>query len=129
MPKIVTNRTKFPDGWEVVKDTLDEFERKMRDAIAEPHEGKRKAESLWPVMQINHQRSRYIYIKYFKEHAISKEVSILILEATSNCIDPCSIGVQILHQTGVCRWKTHRQVEKGFPPMSPTSFHIIYLHF
>ena len=77
MPKIATKTTKFPEGWEVVQDTLDDFERKMRDAIAEPHEGKRKVESLWPVMQINHQRSRYIYEMYYKKHAISKKVCIL----------------------------------------------------
>eukprot|EP00770_Monocercomonoides_exilis_P012149 MONOS_12091.1-p1 / transcript=MONOS_12091.1 / gene=MONOS_12091 / organism=Monocercomonoides_exilis_PA203 / gene_product=bud site selection protein 31 / transcript_product=bud site selection protein 31 / location=Mono_scaffold00644:31843-32455(+) / protein_length=120 / sequence_SO=supercontig / SO=protein_coding / is_pseudo=false len=47
MPKIVTKKTRFPEGWEVVKDTLDEFERKMREALADPHEGKRKVESVY----------------------------------------------------------------------------------
>ncbi|KAH7832148.1 bud site selection protein 31 [Monocercomonoides exilis] len=74
MPKIVTKKTRFPEGWEVVKDTLDEFERKMREALADPHEGKRKVESVWPIMKINHQRSRYIYEKYYHTHEITKEV-------------------------------------------------------
>ena len=79
MPKIPTKNTKFPAGWEVIKDSLDDFEMKMRDAIAEPHEGKRIVESLWPVMQINHQRSRYIYDMYYKKHAITKEVLFMFL--------------------------------------------------
>ncbi|KAJ3828657.1 G10 protein-domain-containing protein [Lentinula raphanica] len=44
----------------------------MRDAENESHEGKRKAESLWPIMQISHARSRYVYELYYKREAISK---------------------------------------------------------
>lgn len=46
----------------------------MRDAENESHEGKRKAESLWPIMRISHTRSRYIYELYYKRDAISKEL-------------------------------------------------------
>ena len=46
----------------------------MRDAENESHEGKRKAESLWPIMRISHARSRYIYELYYKREAISKEL-------------------------------------------------------
>lgn len=38
----------------------------------ETHEGKRKTESLWPIMRISHTRSRYIYELYYKREAISK---------------------------------------------------------
>ncbi|KAH7097450.1 G10 protein [Auriculariales sp. MPI-PUGE-AT-0066] len=44
----------------------------MRDAENEDHEGKRKAESLWPIMRISHARSRYVYELYYKREAISK---------------------------------------------------------
>lgn len=40
----------------------------------ESHEGKRKCESVWPIFQITHQRSRYIYDLYYKRKAISKEL-------------------------------------------------------
>jgi bud site selection protein 31 len=53
---------------------LDDYAKKMRDAENESHEGKRKAESLWPIMRITHARSRYIYELYYKREAISKEL-------------------------------------------------------
>ena len=39
-----------------------------------PHLGLTRNESLWPVFQIHHQRSRYIYELYYKRKTISKEV-------------------------------------------------------
>jgi len=53
---------------------LDDYARKMRDAENDSHEGKRKTESLWPIMRISHTRSRYIYELYYKRDAISKEL-------------------------------------------------------
>ena len=43
-------------------------------AESESHEGKRKTESLWPIMRITHTRSRYIYDLYYKREAISTEL-------------------------------------------------------
>ena len=40
----------------------------------EPHEGKRKAEAVWPIFRIHHQRSRYIYELYFRRKTISREL-------------------------------------------------------
>lgn len=75
MPKIRTSRTKPPpEGFEEIESILDEYTRKMRDAEAESHEGKRKNESLWPIMRISHTRSRYIYDLYYKREAISREL-------------------------------------------------------
>lgn len=31
MPKVRTNRTKYPDGWELIAPTLREMEAKMRE--------------------------------------------------------------------------------------------------
>ena len=95
MPKIRTSRTKKPpEGFEEIEQVcgvccaqqprfsnyawlgqiLDDYARKMRDAENDSHEGKRKTESLWPIMRISHTRSRYIYELYYKRDAISKEL-------------------------------------------------------
>ncbi|PWN50056.1 G10 protein [Violaceomyces palustris] len=75
MPKVRTSRTKQPpEGFEEIEEVLDEYARKMRDAENETHEGKRKQESLWPIMRISHTRSRYIYDLYYKREAISREL-------------------------------------------------------
>lgn len=93
MPRIRTTRTKKPpEGFEDIENVrsiriiflqlahikqfqiLDDYAKKMRDAENESHEGKRKAESLWPIMRISHARSRYIYELYYKREAISREL-------------------------------------------------------
>ena len=91
MPKIRTTRTKKPpEGFEEIETLccsfftlaailmtgkiLDDYAKKMRDAENESHEGKRKSESLWPIMRISHARSRYVYELYYKRDAISKEL-------------------------------------------------------
>ncbi|KAH0839801.1 G10 protein [Lanmaoa asiatica] len=91
MPRIRTTRTKKPpEGFEDIESVgiswewafrntyssqvLDDYAKKMRDAENESHEGKRKAESLWPIMRISHTRSRYIYELYYKREAISREL-------------------------------------------------------
>ena len=53
---------------------LEDYAKKMRDAENESHEGKRRTESLWPIMRISHARSRYIYELYYKREAISREL-------------------------------------------------------
>jgi len=104
MPKIKTTRTKKPpEGFEEIESVspacykpissllysfvshasqpsttltqiLDDYSKKMRDAENDSHEGKRKTESLWPIMRISHTRSRYVYELYYKREAISKEL-------------------------------------------------------
>ncbi|GJP44332.1 hypothetical protein CLOM_g3712 [Closterium sp. NIES-68] len=66
MPKIKTNRVKYPEGWEADRATLRELEQKMREAESDTHEGKRKCEALWPIFKISHQKSRYIYDLYYR---------------------------------------------------------------
>ena len=75
MPKIRKARGKPPpEGWDLIEGTLEEIEGKMREAEADSHEGKRKAESLWPIFKIHHQKSRYIYELFYKRKAISREL-------------------------------------------------------
>ncbi|TIB18849.1 hypothetical protein E3P92_00301 [Wallemia ichthyophaga] len=75
MPKIRTQRTKQPpEGFEAIEQILEDYTRKMRDVEAETVDGKRKNETLWPVMRISHTRSRYIFDLYYKRKQISKEL-------------------------------------------------------
>ncbi len=63
-----------PEGWELIEPTLQELDNRMRNAEQEPHEGKRIAESTWPLFRLHHQRSRYIYEMYYKRQEISREL-------------------------------------------------------
>jgi len=74
MPKVRRGKQKPPEGWELIAPTIEELDRKMRDAENEPHEGKRKVESLWPILRLHHQKSRYIFDLYYKKKQISKEL-------------------------------------------------------
>ncbi|KAK1426024.1 hypothetical protein QVD17_14691 [Tagetes erecta] len=74
MPKVKTNRVKYPEGWELVEPTLNELQAKMREAENDPHDGKRKCEALWPIFKIAHQKSRYIFDLYHRRKEISAEL-------------------------------------------------------
>lgn len=74
MPKVKTKRVRTPKGFEVLEDTLQAFETKMREAENDDNEEKRKDEVMWPIFRIHHQRSRYIYQMYYDKKEISKEV-------------------------------------------------------
>ena len=68
------NRKPPPAGFDDIEDTLLEFSQKMKDAEAASHDGKKRHETLWPIMQISHQRSRYIYDLFYTRKAISKQL-------------------------------------------------------
>ena len=75
MPKVKTLKAKkTPEGWEMIEPTLTELANQMRDAENDPGEGKRKAESLWGIWRLHHQRSRYIYDLYYKKKEISRDL-------------------------------------------------------
>ena len=88
MPKIRTSRTKAPpDGFDDIEPTLIEFSQRLKDGTylvqvclltsvvkTTQNDIKKKNEALWPVFQINHQRSRYIYDLYYNREAISTEL-------------------------------------------------------
>lgn len=113
MPKVKTNRVKYPEGWELIEPTLRELQAKMREgcyficypsftnffmffgkhfgtdsfimfisvaAENDPHDGKRKCETLWPIFKIAHQKSRYIFDLYHRRKEISKELYEFCLE-------------------------------------------------
>ncbi|WZY85261.1 hypothetical protein YC2023_031645 [Brassica napus] len=74
MPKVKTNRVKYPEGWELIEPTLRDLDAKMREAEMDEHDGKRKCEALWPIFKLSHQRSRYVYDLYYRREEISKEL-------------------------------------------------------
>ncbi|CAI9263350.1 unnamed protein product [Lactuca saligna] len=74
MPKVKTNRVKYPEGWEFIEPTLLELQAKMREAENDPHDGKRKCETLWPIFKIAHQKSRYVFDLYHRRKEISPEL-------------------------------------------------------
>ena len=67
-------KKKEPEGYEYIRTVLEALETEMREAVNAPHEGKRKCESLWPVHQINWQRTRYIFDMHYKYKKISREL-------------------------------------------------------
>jgi bud site selection protein 31 len=79
MPKF-GRRKAPPAGYEDIEPTLRELDKKLRDAENAPHEGKRIVEATWPIFQLHHQRSRYIYELYYERQAISKELYEYCLE-------------------------------------------------
>ena len=73
MPKIKTLATKkAPVGWEEIEPTISELNQRMKDAENDPHEGNRKPETIWPILRIHQQRSRYIYELYRVKKQITK---------------------------------------------------------
>jgi len=69
----LTNKRK-PEGWSLIESALFEFEDRMREAINDPHDGKRKAESQWPIHRLHWERNRYIYDLYYKQGKITREL-------------------------------------------------------
>ncbi len=73
MPRVKTSRNVAPPGFEAIEDRLNSFERRLREAEAESHEGRRKNEAVWPVFRITHQRSRFIYDMYYVRKEVCRE--------------------------------------------------------
>jgi bud site selection protein 31 len=82
-----------PAGYEDIEPTITALENELRESklkvdeidciyflilpllgVNEPHEGLRKNEALWPIHQINWQKSRYVYDMYYTFNRISREV-------------------------------------------------------
>lgn len=77
MPPVRTTtkgRKAPPPGFDDIEDTLLSYSNKMRDAQSASTDGKKKHETLWPIFQISHARSRYIYDLYYTREAISKQL-------------------------------------------------------
>ncbi|CCD26611.1 U2 snRNP complex subunit BUD31 NDAI_0I00420 [Naumovozyma dairenensis CBS 421] len=77
MPRIRTKRTRPPpEGFAKIEPTLEDFEERLKE-INKQKDSKlqtKSNENLWKIMQINHERSRYIYKLFYSRKAISREL-------------------------------------------------------
>ena len=76
MPAIrsAARQKKPPEGFEDIRDDLEVFSIKMKDAQNTPTANIPKHQAQWPIFQIAHQRSRYVYELYYEKEAISKQL-------------------------------------------------------
>ena len=63
-----------PPGFDYVEPILEALENELRDVVKDTNLNKRKLESMWPVHQINWQKSRYIYDLFYKHKRIDRAV-------------------------------------------------------
>jgi bud site selection protein 31 len=63
-----------PPGYEKIEPIIEALENELRDKVKESNLNKRNTESIWPIHQINWQRSRYVYDMYYTHNQISKRV-------------------------------------------------------
>jgi bud site selection protein 31 len=76
MPAIrhASKRKSPPAGFTDIEDDLLIFSNKMKDAENKPTTNIPRHQVHWPIFQISHQRSRYVYELYYEKEAISKEL-------------------------------------------------------
>jgi bud site selection protein 31 len=67
-------KDKPPDGWDLIEEVVEDFERQMKEAVAEDMEHKRKCESLWKIHKIHWTKNRFIFDLMFKRKVISNEL-------------------------------------------------------
>ncbi len=65
---------KPPKGFAYLAPVLSSLENKLHDKVRESNAGKRNTKSMWPIHQINWQRSGYVYDMYYSHHRITKKV-------------------------------------------------------
>lgn len=73
-------KKKPPEGFDYVEPILEALENELRDKVKESNLNKRKKESMWPIHQINWQKTRYIYDMYYTHKRISKKVYQYIVD-------------------------------------------------
>ena len=76
MPAIrhASKRKAPPAGFSDIEDDLLVFSNKMKDAENASTVNVPRHKVHWPIFQITHQRSRYVYELYYEKEAISKEL-------------------------------------------------------
>jgi bud site selection protein 31 len=88
-----TKKRPPPPGFEDVEPVLEALENELRDKVKDRDAKKRKTEAMWPVHQINWQKSRYIYDMYYTHNRISRQVY-------QYCIDQKLIDAAL-----IAKWK------------------------
>jgi bud site selection protein 31 len=87
------NKKSIPDGFDYLRFTLEVLENELRDKMKDRDLNQRKIESLWPIHQINYQKTRYVYDMYYTYHKISYQVY-------QYCIDQKYIDAAL-----IAKWK------------------------
>ncbi|CUM65237.1 uncharacterized protein PRCAT00002869001 [Priceomyces carsonii] len=80
MPKSAKRSKAPPEGFAKVEPTINKFLVKLKDAQTKGMKTENKHSSLWPIIRINHQISRYIYSLYYEKKVISRELYEWLLE-------------------------------------------------
>jgi bud site selection protein 31 len=90
MAKAPTKRIKKnappPEGYSKVEPALTKFQARLKIVQSSTSSStKNKQQALWPIFQINHQISRYVYEMYYKRKVISKDLyDWLLLQPYTN---------------------------------------------
>jgi bud site selection protein 31 len=63
-----------PEGFSDIETDLLIFSNKMKDAENARSDNVPRHAAMWPIFQISHQRSRYVYELYYEKEGISKEL-------------------------------------------------------
>lgn len=69
-----------PEGYSKIEPTLTKLLVKSREAQTKSIKTENKNQSLWPIIQINHQINRYIYSLYYDRELISQELYNWLLQ-------------------------------------------------
>lgn len=72
MPK--ANKRKIPEDFDKVKPTIEKLQLKLKEAQRKSIKTETKQTSLWPILELDHQISRYVYSMYYEKKLISREL-------------------------------------------------------
>lgn len=73
MPRINKRKTP-PEGYNRIEPTLTKLLTRLKEAQKASLKTETKTTSLWPILKLNHQISRYVYMMYYERKVISKEL-------------------------------------------------------
>lgn len=109
----------IPEGYELVRPTLEKLRAKLKDAQRVSLKTESKQSSLWPILQLHRQISRYVYLMYYERRMILKEVYGFLLaqkDVDANliakwkkkgyeklCCVECIVRASLLASTCICR--------------------------
>lgn len=71
---------KPPEGYDRIEPTLTKLRSKLKEAQKQSIKAETKTSSLWPILKLNNQISRYVYSMYYDKKIISKELYDYLLQ-------------------------------------------------
>lgn len=70
----------MPEGYDKIEFTINKLLLKLKEAQTKSIKTENKQSSLWPIYQINHQISKYVYTIYYDKKIISKDLYEYLLK-------------------------------------------------